>query len=459
MSELYDLIPSQENIYTLVKYSFHKQIVQVPSSVSFDYDIDFSLLLKALNIEIKRNDCLRLRFKEVDGVIKEYFLPEYKIHRVPVLTFNTKEEQEKYFNKDAQTPVYFLKDECYRIKFFRAYNGYSGIYFNVSHLVMDAMGIFIFYTDLMGVYKALATGSELPPPMFRYEDYIKSEHEKMKNTARLEKSAEFYKQYFAKGGEPGYAGIHGPEFLERERKRTHNPALKVPTAYSPIYDKSAFLILDIDAEKGQKILSFCREKSIAPEMLFILAMRTYCSAVNYRTPDVFCNLMCGKRITYKDQRMGGCVAQTLQVRTIIPETDTFAEALDECLTVRNQLFRNLNYPFTYSRGMLMKMYNHKVIQGVSAFMVSWLPFSSAANGSDLAMEFRTYNLGRYFNPLYAIVFPNPHTGGISINYMYRYKIVNEKTVRSFHKNTVDIIMKGIENPDITIRELLNGVTR
>ena len=253
MSELYNLIPSQENIYTLVKYSFHKQIVQVPSSVSFDYDIDFSLLLKALNIEIERNDCLRLRFKEVDGVIKEYFLPDYKIHRVPVLTFNTKEEQEKYFDKDAQTPVYFLKDECYRIKFFRAYNGYSGIYFNVSHLVMDAMGIFIFYTDLMGVYKALATGSELPPPMFRYEDYIKSEHEKMKNTARLEKSAEFYKQYFAKGGEPGYAGIHGPEFLERERKRTHNPALKVPTAYSPIYDKSAFLILDIDAEKGQKI--------------------------------------------------------------------------------------------------------------------------------------------------------------------------------------------------------------
>ena len=91
MSELYNLIPSQENIYTLVKYSFHKQIVQVPSSVSFDYDIDFSLLLKALNIEIERNDCLRLRFKEVDGVIKEYFLPEYKIHRVPVLTFNTKE--------------------------------------------------------------------------------------------------------------------------------------------------------------------------------------------------------------------------------------------------------------------------------------------------------------------------------------------------------------------------------
>lgn len=458
MSELYNLIPSQENIYTLVKYSFHKQIVQIPSSACFDYDIDFSLLLKALNIEIERNDCMRLRFKEVDGVIKEYFLPKYEIKKVPVLRFETEEEQNRFFNRDAQTPVYFLKDECYRVFFFRAHNGYSGIYFNVSHLVMDAMGIFIFYSDLMNIYKSLKTGAELPPPMFRYEDYIKKEHEKMKNTARLEKSAEFYKQYFAKGGEPGYAGIHGPEFLERERKRTHNPALKVPTAYSPIYDKSHFMILDIDAEKGKKILQFCKEKEIAPEVLFILAMRTYCSAINYRTPDVFCNLMCSKRMSFKDMRMGGCVAQTLQIRTIIPETETFTEALNEVLGVRNSIFRNLNYPFTYSRGMLMKMYNHKVIQGVSAFMVSWLPFSPEAAGN-VDMEFRTYNLGRYFNPLYAIVFPNPRTGGISINYMYRYKLVSEENVRSFHENAVNVIMRGIENPDITVRELLNGIVR
>lgn len=458
MSELYNLIPSQENIYLLVKFSFHKQIVQVPTSVCFDYDIDFSTLLEALNIEIERNDCLRLRFKEEEGVIRQYFLPQYKIKKVPIKSFSSDEEQNKFFDKDAQTPIYFLKDECYRIYFFRAHNGYSGIYFNVSHLVMDAMGIFIFYSDLMAVYKALKTGSELPPPMFKYEDYIKKEHERMKNTDRLERSAEFYKNYFAKGGEPIYAGIHGPEFLERERKRTHNPKLKVPTAYSPIYDKSHFVILDIDAEKGNKILNFCKEHEVAPEVLFILAMRTYCSAINYRTPDVFVNLMCGKRITYKDMRMGGCVAQTLQIRSIIPENDTFTDALNEVTSVRNALFKNLNYPFAYARQMLMKMYNHKMIQGVAAFMISWLPFSPEAAGN-VDMQFRTYNLGRYFNPLYAIVFPNPRTGGISINYMYRCKLLSEANVRSFHNNTVDIIMKGIENPDITVRELLNGVTR
>ena len=150
--------------------------------------------------------------------------------------------------------------------------------------------------------------------------------------------------------------------------------------------------------------------------------------------------------------------QTDTVYDFLTRGKTFAEALDDCMSVRNTLFKNLNYPFTYARGILLKMYNHKVIQGPSAFMVSWLPFAPESVGN-VDMEFRTYNLGRYFNPLYAITFPNPHTGGITINYMYRYKLVSEKNVRSFHENAVNIIMKGIENPNITVRELLNGVVR
>ena len=64
MRRYYDLIPSQLNMYMLVKFSFHKEIVQIPASFSVDKDIDFDLLTKALNVEIKRNDSLRLRFRK-----------------------------------------------------------------------------------------------------------------------------------------------------------------------------------------------------------------------------------------------------------------------------------------------------------------------------------------------------------------------------------------------------------
>ena len=45
--DLYDLIPSQETMHLMVKYSFKKQIVQIPCSIVVDSDIDFDLMQKA----------------------------------------------------------------------------------------------------------------------------------------------------------------------------------------------------------------------------------------------------------------------------------------------------------------------------------------------------------------------------------------------------------------------------
>lgn len=457
MPRYYDLIPSQQNIYMLVKFSFHKEIVQIPASFSIEKDIDFELLTKALNLEYQRNDSLRLRFREIDGKIKQYFLDEYQVKSVPVLHFKTEEEQEKFFSSDAATPVRFLKDETFRIFFFVGANGQKGVYFNCSHLAIDAMGMMVFFFDLLAVYKALLSGEELPQPLYKYEDYIVSELEKSTNEKRLAKGQAFYQEYFAKGGEPFYAGVHGPALLEKERKKTKNPDLRLTSAaYAPQNSKAKVIAIGIDKEKADRIFTFCRENGVAPESLFTFAMRTYCSAINWRTEDVFYNLMCSKRVSYKDMRTGGCMAQTLQVRTIIPETDSFQQGLDEIFRVRTALYRHLSYPFVYARGMLMKMYSHKATQGVASFMFSWLPIP-VEDFSEFNFTFKTYNLGHYFNPLYAICYPDPETKGIMMHYMYRSKIVSETEVRRLHDNMVDIILKGIENPQISIGKLMDEV--
>ena len=459
MGELYDLIPSQTNVYMLVKFSFHKQIVNVPASFSADHPFDFELLTRALNIEIQRNDALRLRFVQTDAGIRQYFLESYEIPSVRVLHFRTEEEEAAFFRKDAATPIRFLKDETYRIYFFESYNGYRGVYFNCTHVVSDAIGIMVFFLDLIGVYRALADGSEMPPPLYSYEEYVQKELKLAGDEKRMQKGAAFYKAYFEKGGEPFYAGVHGPELLERERRRKRNPALRVTSAaYAPQNDKAEETKYLIPKEQGDRIFDFCRSNNVAPESLFMLAMRTYCSAINYRAEDVFMNLMCGKRITYKDQRTGGCMAQTLQVRTILPETATFREGLDEFLRVRTGLFRHLSYPFVLARGMLMKMYGHSATQGVAACMFSWLPIPQLELG-DIKMDFRTYTPGRYFNPLYAVCYPDPKTGGIMMYYMYRCKVVSAADVRSLHDNMLKIVLKGIEDPQITLGALMDLVER
>ena len=52
-AKTYDLIPPQEMIQFMLKYSFfHKQVTQIPESIIVEKEIDFDIMKKAVNIEI-----------------------------------------------------------------------------------------------------------------------------------------------------------------------------------------------------------------------------------------------------------------------------------------------------------------------------------------------------------------------------------------------------------------------
>ena len=452
---LYDLIPSQQTMYLMFKYTFSKQIVQIPTSFSIDKDIDFEILTKALNIEFERNDSLRLKFIKADKTIKQYFLPSLRMNKVPCKYFRNAEEQEKFFSEDAKKPVRFDKGVNFRIYFYKNANGNNGIYFNVSHMAMDAMGSIIFYADLIQVYRALKNGTELPKPMASYEEYIQQEHERLKNTKKMEKHEKFYREYFAKGGEPIYAGVHGPAFLEKQRIKKKNPDLRVPAAYNPLLDKCDLITGHIGTEDAAKIFAFCKERKIAPESLFMLGLRTHCSAINYRTDDVFMMATCSKRATIKEKTMSGCLVQPIQVRTIIPETATFEEGLNEYTAVRTNLYHHSEYPYITARDMSRDMYNYSLIQGPACMMFSWIPVPIDSGTLGFKFDFKTYDLGRYFTPLYAICSPDAKDKGINLNYMYRIKLSKKEDIEALHENAMKVIMTGIENPQITIKELLD----
>ena len=456
--QLYDIIPSQQTMYLMVKYSFHKQLVQIPTSFTISKDVDFELLQKAFDIELQRNDSLRNKFVTVDKKIMQYFVPEIS-YQVPVKYFSSKEEQEAFFNADAQKPVLFLKDETYRIYFFKTEGVGCGIYTNFSHMVVDAMGIVGVYFDLLRVYRALSQGKEMPAPLDSYEEYVKEELARISDKKKMAKHEKWYKEYFLKGGEPYYAAVHGPAFLEAYRKKKKNPNLRVPAAYNPIYDKCETIVKHINPDDAKKIFEYCLEKKIAPESIFQLGLRTHCSSINSRINDVFMMTICSKRATKKEKNMSGCLAQPLQIRTIIPEDYTFAQALNEMVSVRTALYRHATYPYITARDLSRDIYNYNLIQGPACMMYSWIPLPvNLMADLPFTVDFKTYNLGRYFTPLYTITVPDTTDMGINMYYMYRVKLSTPEHIEALHENTVKVILAGIDNPEMTIGELLNSIS-
>ncbi|MDD6021999.1 MAG: condensation domain-containing protein [Oscillospiraceae bacterium] len=453
--KLYDLIPSQQTMYLMVKYSIHKQVIQIPSAIIVNEKLDFDLLKKALNIEFERNDALRLRFTKTDGKIKQYFLPSYKNDNIPVLNFKTKQEQDDYLGKDAQKPVSFLKGETFRIIFYRTFDSRTGIYFNSSHMITDALGQAVFYADLLAVYKALENGSEMPKPLYSFEEHIHREFEYLTNEKLHSKDRDFYINYWKENGEPFYAGIHGPNLLEKARKK--DPNIRVPKVFDPIHDKTAIIRRFVSAEDTEKIYEYCKKELVIPENVFLYGLRAHASKINYRTPDVLNMLICSRRAVYKDKMMGGCVAQPLQIRVITQETDTFREAVGKVASCRNQLIRHMNFPYLEARLLQQKEFGYATSQGPSCLMFSWMPIGFAIKEHNFDVEFQAYSNGRFSMPLYIFAVPDAKTGGTDFYYMYRVHTISADQINLLHDNAMKAIKMGIENPDITVGELLDNM--
>lgn len=235
-TEVFELIPSQKMINFMLKYSFfHKQVIQIPMSIVTHTPIDFDVLKKALNIEIERNDCMRLRFYKEHGEFYQYFLDKYVVDDVPVVTFSTEEEQQAYLTADARRPIRHLKGEDFRIIFFRSFDGGYGIYINITHLCMDAAAVFVFFSDLLGVYDHLKNGKPMPRPLGEYKKTIRKELAIVADEKKMKEEEEFYTQFFLKDGDPLYAGVHGPELLEKSAKESttrHSEPRPASTRYT-----------------------------------------------------------------------------------------------------------------------------------------------------------------------------------------------------------------------------------
>lgn len=454
-STVYDLIPPQEMIQFMLKYSFfHKQVTQIPESIILDQEIDFDILKKAVNIEIQRNDCMRLRFFKEKGKVKQYFIDEYTVNDIPVLSFKTAEEQNNTLTKDAQTPVRVFKDETFRIKFFNTYDNRYGIYICVHHLIMDNAACLVFFSDLLAIYEHLKNGKDLPKPLGKYEDRIKQELAYVADESNLLKEEKAYSEYITKNGEPLYLGVEGPKFLEAERKKKKDPTIKAPSLFDPFHDKADFTKTSLPPELGHNVIKFMDENNVSGECLIQLAMRLHLSKINGRHNDTYFITLCPRRKKLSEKRSGGTVTAPLPWRVVLDEKDTFSQALEKMADAQVWAFRHMDYPYLEYRKLQQKLFNYSAAAGASTMMFSWFPLESTTmNNWDY--EFVGYGIGRYIMVLYTFAMKDTKNDTIKITYQHRTKFVSADDIESIRQGTEKALAMGIENPEITVGEILD----
>ncbi|MBR0120489.1 MAG: hypothetical protein IJM10_01750 [Clostridia bacterium] len=453
--EIFEFSPAQEMINFMLKYSFfHKQVIQIPASIVVKRKIDFDILQKALEIEVERNDCMRLRF--IKKGLKQYFVDSVKIGKIPVMTFKTQKEQDDFLTADAQKPVRCFKDETYRVYFFNTPDGRNGIYINVIHLAMDAPAVFTFFADLLAVYEALESGGEMPRPLGSYKETLKKELEYKHNEAKLKADKDFFVNYFLKDGEPIWNGVMGSGPLDRARIKKKNPELRACGSFDPIHDKAELVRKPLSVDDSRVILDFMRQNRLSGECVIQLGMRLHVSKINHRHEDTHFLVLSNRRKTVNDKRCGGTMASALPWRIILPEELTFGEAVEKLRDLQAEIMRHNNYPFITWLENERELFNYSMVDGTSTMMFSWFPLEDdTMNGWEY--EFHSYSLGRYVMPLYTYTMKDSTTGGLRFAYLHRTDQISSADIDSLHDNTVKALVMGCANPGMTLKEILDNI--
>lgn len=451
---IYPLIPPQEMIQYMLKYSFfHKQVTQIPDSIIVSEQIDFDLMTKAFNIEIERNDCLRLCFFKRNGQIMQYFRDPYRIGSVPILEFSSDEERNEVLTADAQKPIRMLKGEIFRLKYFKMYDGRCGIYINIHHLVMDNAAVFFFFSDLFAVYDHLKKGTPMPKPLGSYEERIKKELDYVADKSNLEREKQAYTEYITKNGEPLYLGVEDPKLLEAERKKKKDPSIMAPSLFDPIHDKADLAKRVVPLELSEKVFKFMEENNISGECLVQLAMRLHLSKINGGHLDTYFISLCTRRRTLPEKRSGGTVTAPLPWRVHLEENDTFADALDKMSEAQVWAYRHMDYPYLEYRDLQRELFNYSAAAASSTMMFSWLPIDEKTlNGREY--EYVGYGLGRYIMVLYTFAMKDVHSGCLKISYLHRTKFISTEDIDSLHSGTIRALELGISDPNMTVSQLL-----
>lgn len=454
----YEIRGSQMLPLLELQYSLHKEITQIVLYTILNQKLDFDLLKQAVNIEIARNDSMRIRFQKHDGKRMQYFMPEYKLEHIPVLDFTgkTAEEQDAVLQKDARTPLKIRRGEMYRIILYRTHDGRTGIYLNICHVIADVYAVLLFFTDLLEIIGALQNKTPMPKPLASFEECMKKDLLVFDNEEEKEKHRDFFMDYYTKNGPSFYAGADGMRLLNRFRRKSKDPTRRFETVNTILIDKSKKYSKHLSRERAEPILAYCEKNGIPLQTVIYVGMRTYLSKINEETDDVNFMVAFDRRITLADKRSGGCRVNALPLRTVITRDKTFAQAIAITQEVQYLILRHTDYLWAIFLDREIKKIEHRpMFSGTSSMMFSCFPFSiNLPEG--WVCEMGNYSTGRFIMSLYTVVIPNFLEGGLDFQFEHLVKILYPEDLDALFEQSVGIIEAGIANPDVTIGELMRG---
>ena len=461
MRKEYPLTAAQNMHYQWIREYKTQQVSGVSIVASLKAELDFGLLKKCIQLEIKRYGCTRLRFTKPDenGEIRQYLIKhDARDIKLKDMTGMTLEEADNIMQNWAYETLDGDNRPMCEFLMVKLPEGYNGFFVHMDHRLIDSCGLVVMVNDLMQLYTHYRFGAEYPADLADFEKVLEADLQKAGNEKRFAKDKKFWDDQLDALGEPLYSDIQGSAALEEARKKHNDPKLRA----ADIERKELFVAVKdykLEPEPTKGLIDFCMNHQLSMTNLLLLGIRTYLSKVNNGQEDITIENFISRRSTHDEWTSGGSRTIMFPCRTVIPADMDFLSAAYEIQNVQNRIYMHSNYDPALIREEMKRRYNTPDDTTYESCYLTYQPMPVHMDNpflKNIPMHSKWFANGAATKKMYLTV---SHTddGGMNFSYHYQTVKLNEKDMELLYYYMMKILFKGISEPDIKIGDLMDQV--
>ena len=457
----YPVTAAQKLHYYSQRFCPKKQLLNIGTSLTIQQSLDFGALKSAVYQAYDRCESMRLRFAEdEEGNVWQY-VADREERDIEFFDFTGWEGWAAELKMREWTSIPFERyhSPLNKVVMIITPDGFQGIYLLVDHMTMDAQSLILFLKDIIEIYCNMKyEGIEYPKEMSSYIRQLEKDLAYEAGSKAQKKDAEFFEKLIS-SSEPVFNSFFGPMKLEAERVETKNPALRAATNTSTNVEANIELF-ELEAEPSARLLKFCEEHHISMVCLLMMGLRTYLQKEN-GNDDVSITTTVARRATLSEKKSGGTRIHCFPFRTIVKETDTFLEGLKIIRDGQNQIFRHANYDPTAYYAYRSKYYKLTPGQTYEPVGLTYQPLTTKDKGldrlGDIQYKSAWYSNGVAAHALYLTVLHRAQDNGLNFSFEHQMGAINYEGIQKIYYYVCRILFKGIENPDMTVGDIIREV--
>lgn len=426
----YPLSQPQQSIWYLEKTYPNTTMNVVAGSVRFKSRINYALLEKAIHLFIQKNQAMRLRMVEQNGVPMQY-VSSFLAPKIEFFDFSYENGLDDLYRWDAaQTQKAFplVDSDLYYFAMIKVSDEDGGFYIKTHHLISDAWSMSILGSQIVAHYIALESGatiSDEPNP-----DYlaILDTDEQYMQSQRFLKDKAYWEDKFS----------------------DHPEATRIKPPRSSVIDTRAQRkTLLTPVKLSNKIRQFCEENRVSVFTLFLSALCMYLNRTAEKE-DIIIGTTLLNRSSQRDKNTVGMFTSIgAPIRVGINGDLDFKTFVKEMTGEAFSVLRHQKYPYNLLLEHVNRQHN---LSGNLFDLVLTYQNSKMTKESEMEYVTRWHFPGHQLESLIININDRDDGGCLILDYDFLVDVFHIKEVEFIHQHLISLLWHALDNP-------LNKVSR